>query len=98
MICGKCGLEVFWEMDHKAGHVNCYNRTDGKIHWDTCSETRTREAIKNGIPFTEPFGHGYIVPDKKRGGNIDMYMVQRSGWIKGKLYVDTGDRSIPWKK
>ena len=98
--CEKCGLLVYWMMDTNAGHMSCFNKGDNKTHWDKCSERRTKQAIKKGIPFVEDFtgDTGYIVEDKKNGGKKKMYMMQTSGWIVGKDYKPSDDKSVPWRE
>lgn len=61
--CDKCQLPVRWAKEQ--GKWQCFN-ANGSIHWDTCSQERSRLAKKHGKPFKDQDGAGVRWQGKKR--------------------------------
>lgn len=58
-----CGLNVNWVKD--GARWKCLN-DDGTDHWDRCSEARTKRVMKEGVPFKDEKGEGFIFGGKKK--------------------------------
>lgn len=62
VTCSKCGLPIRWLL--VAGRSQCLN-PDGTVHWDKCSQERTARVKRDGKPFKDDEGEGYIYDGKK---------------------------------
>lgn len=58
-----CGLPVKWVKDGK--RWKCLN-ADGTDHWDRCSEARTARVKREGVPFKDAQGEGFVFEGKKK--------------------------------
>lgn len=86
--CKDCGLPLaFQQVNGKLHPTN----PDGSDHWDLCSATRIKKVMKNGTPFKDKQGEGFINAGKKT------YMLIRSAVITGKHYVPTAFEGLPWE-
>ena len=61
--CTKCALPVNWV--RVQGKWQCFN-PDGGVHWDLCSQERTRVVQRDGMPFKDEKGDGFIHGGKKK--------------------------------
>ncbi|MDZ4254113.1 MAG: hypothetical protein U1A72_16220 [Sulfuritalea sp.] len=88
--CKQCGLPVSWVKEQ--GKWKCRN-PNGSDHWDLCSQTRTKRALREGIPFKEKHGHGVRHEGRKK------YMHRSAPQIVGKKYTPSCDACAipPWE-
>lgn len=60
--CKKCRLPMKWV--NIAGRFHGQN-PDGTSHWDRCSQERTARVKREGEPFKDSEGEGFIFEGKK---------------------------------
>lgn len=83
--CKQCGATVNW-IDRQ-----CFN-LDGSSHWDKCSERRWQQVKKDGEPFADKTGEGFVHDGKQK------YAHRAGIVVTGKDYVARlDDGSLPWE-
>ena len=66
-LCKKgCGMEVYWRRPIGGGTPQCFNSGTDIVHWDSCSQARTKRVMAEGAPFADEKGEGFIFEGKKK--------------------------------
>lgn len=60
--CKKCGLPMQWT---KVAGRWFGNNPDGTSHWTLCAEARNARIKREGVPFKDAEGDGFIFEGKK---------------------------------
>lgn len=61
-----CGIEIDWRKQSGSGRWQAFNAGTDTQHWDSCSQARTARVKREGVPFKDEKGDGYIFEGKKK--------------------------------
>lgn len=66
-ICTKgCGMRIEWRREPGTGRWQAFNADTDTPHWDSCSAARTARVKREGTPFKDEQGEGFIFEGKKK--------------------------------
>lgn len=86
-ICRQCGSQIGWSRpDGRWTPVNL----DGSPHFDTCKTVLTEKIKKEGTPFENSKGSGYVYKGRHE------YFIMKGPRIVGPDYVPAVADGLPW--
>ena len=62
--CKQCAGDIQWIK--VGGRWRCFNAGTTTDHWDTCAKRKWERTVREGTPFKDYKGEGYIIDGKKK--------------------------------